>query len=76
MKASRTMRNMSPTATAEPALPPAPGAEQYLALDFANSAIALPGGQFVDLLGSPAAANRWLAERGLARPTPGCRRCA
>lgn len=66
MKASRTMRTMSPTATADPALPPAPGAEQYLALDFANSAFALPGGQFVDLLGSPAAANRWLAERGLA----------
>jgi len=50
----------------EAVLPPAPGAEQYLALDFANSAIALPGGQFVDLLGAPASANLWLAHRQLA----------
>ncbi|WP_184576288.1 CGNR zinc finger domain-containing protein [Streptomyces zagrosensis] len=52
--------------TAEPAPPPAPGAEQYPALDFANSAIALPGGQFLDLLGSPAATNQWLTEHDLA----------
>lgn len=52
--------------TAEPALPSAPGAEQYLALGFANSAIALPGGQFIDFLGTPEAANHWLTERGLA----------
>ncbi|WP_163510722.1 CGNR zinc finger domain-containing protein [Fodinicola acaciae] len=45
---------------------PAAGAEQYVALDFADSALALPGGQFIDLLGTPAQANRWLAERGLA----------
>ncbi|MEU4574995.1 ABATE domain-containing protein [Nonomuraea sp. NPDC023979] len=44
----------------------APGAADHLALDFANSAVALPGGRFVDLLGTPEAANRWLAERGLA----------
>ncbi len=49
-----------------PALPPAPGAEQYVALDFANSAIALPGGQVIDLLAAPAGANRWLTEHGLA----------
>lgn len=66
MKASRNMRVMGKTSIAEPVLPPAPGAEQYLALDFANSAIALPGGQFTDLLGTPAAAGRWLAQRGLA----------
>lgn len=60
------MRAMSRTPTAEPALPPAPGAEDYLALDFVNSAIALPGGQFIDLLGTPETTNRWLAERGLA----------
>ncbi|GAA1595232.1 hypothetical protein GCM10009678_91580 [Actinomadura kijaniata] len=57
---------MSEPPTADSVLPPAPGAEQYLALDFVNSVIALPGGQFVDLLGTPAAVNRWLAERGLA----------
>ncbi|QCX74259.1 CGNR zinc finger [Streptomyces sp. YIM 121038] len=60
------MRVMKDSVTAEPDLPPAPGAEQYPALDFADSAIALPGGQFLDLLGSPAAANRWLVEHGLA----------
>ncbi|WP_141717805.1 CGNR zinc finger domain-containing protein [Nocardia altamirensis] len=51
---------------AEPALPPAPGAAQHLALDFANSAYALPGGHFVDLLGTPESTNRWLNEHGLA----------
>lgn len=60
------MRVMRETATAEPSLPPAPGAEQYPALDFVNSAIALPGGQFIDLLGTPAAANQWLMEHSLA----------
>ncbi|MBP2330492.1 putative RNA-binding Zn ribbon-like protein [Kibdelosporangium banguiense] len=45
---------------------PAAGAEKYLALDFANSAVAQPGGQFIDLLGTPSATNRWLTERGLA----------
>ncbi|MBP2054109.1 putative RNA-binding Zn ribbon-like protein [Streptomyces griseochromogenes] len=50
----------------EQAPPPAPGAEQHPALDLANSAVALPGGQFIDLLGTPAAADRWLVERGLA----------
>jgi predicted RNA-binding Zn ribbon-like protein len=60
------MRVMSQAPTAESVLPPAPGAEQYLALDFVNSAIALPGGQFIDRLGTPAAANQWLTERGLA----------
>ncbi|MFD9903070.1 CGNR zinc finger domain-containing protein [Streptomyces sp. NPDC059063] len=51
---------------AEPDPPPAPGAERYVALDFANSAIALPGGQFLDLLGTPEAANGWLVARELA----------
>jgi predicted RNA-binding Zn ribbon-like protein len=53
--------------------PPAPGAEQYLALDFVNSAIALPSGQFVDLLGTPESANRWLTEHGLAPVDAGVR---
>lgn len=54
------------TMTVESVPPPAPGAEQYVALDFVDSAMALPGGQFIDLLGTPAAASRWLVERGLA----------
>ncbi|TCC17938.1 CGNR zinc finger domain-containing protein [Kribbella sindirgiensis] len=53
---------MDPT----PPLPPAPGADDYLALEFANTAIALPGGQYVDLLGSPAAVSHWLIARNLA----------
>jgi predicted RNA-binding Zn ribbon-like protein len=48
------------------ALPPASGAERYPALDFANSAPALPGGRILDLLGTPAAATEWLVEHGLA----------
>ncbi|GAA1566836.1 hypothetical protein GCM10009804_24380 [Kribbella hippodromi] len=47
-------------------LPPAPGADSYVALDFANSVIALPGGQYVDLLGSPASVNAWLSAHTLA----------
>ncbi|WP_043633063.1 CGNR zinc finger domain-containing protein [Nonomuraea candida] len=57
---------MSEPPIAESVLPPAPGAAEYLALDFVNSAIALPGGQFIDLLGTPGGTNRWLTERGLA----------
>ncbi|KRV48322.1 hypothetical protein AQ490_25240 [Wenjunlia vitaminophila] len=57
---------MEETANAQPAPPPAPGAEQYPALDFADSVIALPGGRLLDLLGTPRSAGRWLAERGLA----------
>lgn len=52
--------------SAEPVPPPAPGAAQHPALDLANSAVALPGGQHVDLLDTPAAAQRWLVDRGLA----------
>ncbi|MFG2142057.1 CGNR zinc finger domain-containing protein [Streptomyces sp. NPDC048650] len=57
---------MSETPTAESVPPPAPGAEDYLALDFVNSAIALPGGHFIDFLGTPEGTNRWLTEHGLA----------
>ncbi|MCX4695493.1 ABATE domain-containing protein [Streptomyces sp. NBC_01408] len=52
---------------------PAPGAEDYLALDFVNSAIALPGGQFIDFLGTPESANRWLTDHGLAPADAGVR---
>ncbi|MFJ8085321.1 CGNR zinc finger domain-containing protein [Streptomyces sp. NPDC096205] len=57
---------MSESLTAGSVLPPAPGADEYLALDFVNSAIALPGGHFVDSLGTPEDTNRWLTEHGLA----------
>lgn len=49
-------------------LSPAPGAELYPALDFANSSVNFPGGKRVDLLGAPGDAARWLVERGLAPP--------
>ncbi|GAB2601149.1 CGNR zinc finger domain-containing protein [Kribbella endophytica] len=51
---------------AESVLSPAPGAERYLALDFVNSGYALANGNFVDLLGTPDATNRWLTDHGLA----------
>ena len=74
------MRTMLEAVTAESAhrvLPPAPGAEQHLALDLANSAVALPGGQFLELLGTPTAATEWLAERDLAPSDAGLRdQCA
>lgn len=60
------MRVMPETPIADSVLPPAPGAEQYLAIDFVNSAIARPGGHFIDLLGTPSAANQWLTAHGLA----------
>lgn len=59
------MRTMEEIATAEPGLPPAPGEEQHLSLALANSSVVLPGGYSADLLGSPAATNQWLSERGL-----------
>ncbi|MGC4790355.1 ABATE domain-containing protein [Micromonospora sp. DT178] len=66
------MRTVTESATTEAtgpaALLPAPGAERHVALDFANSAPTLPGGQSLDLLGTPEAATRWLAERHLAPP--------
>ncbi|MEV6276835.1 CGNR zinc finger domain-containing protein [Nocardia sp. NPDC051832] len=64
---------MSETLTAARGLPPAPGAEQYRALDFANSAIALPGDRFLDLLGTPEATNRWLTAHDLAPADAGLR---
>ncbi|MFF9771757.1 ABATE domain-containing protein [Streptomyces sp. NPDC014636] len=50
----------------EPPLPPVPGAAQHPALDLANTALTLPGGQSADLLGTPSAARHWLVARGLA----------
>ncbi len=51
-----------------PAPPPAPGADRYPALDFANTALTMPGGVRLDLLGSPAQATGWLVDRRLAPP--------
>ncbi|MEW2401468.1 ABATE domain-containing protein [Streptomyces sp. NPDC046862] len=67
------MRVMQESTIDDPTPPPAPGAERHPALDFANSAIALPGGQFIDLLGTPAATNQWLFQRGLAPADAGLR---
>lgn len=47
-------------------LPPAPGADEYVSLDFANSAVSLPGGRIIDLLDTPADATEWLVARDLA----------
>jgi predicted RNA-binding Zn ribbon-like protein len=67
------MRTVYETVTAESAPPPAPGEEQFLSLALANSAVALPGGHFLDLLGTPAAANQWLVDRALAPADAGLR---
>ncbi len=64
---------MEETVTAEHAPPPAPGAERYPSLALANSTIALPGGHYIDQLGTPASANHWLTERGLAPADAGLR---
>ncbi|MGP4089631.1 CGNR zinc finger domain-containing protein [Streptomyces sp. KR55] len=57
----------------QPGPPPAQGEEKHLSLALANSAIALPGGHTVDLLGTPAHTNHWLTERGLAPVDAGMR---
>ncbi|WP_391858630.1 CGNR zinc finger domain-containing protein [Streptomyces rugosispiralis] len=64
---------MKEYAREEPALPPATGEEEHLSLALANSAIAMAGGHTVDLLGTPAQANHWLTERGLAPVDAGMR---
>ncbi|MEU1616126.1 CGNR zinc finger domain-containing protein [Streptomyces sp. NPDC005722] len=67
------MRTVKEPLIGQLGLPPAQGEEEHLALALANSAIALTGGHTVDLLGSPAQANHWLAERGLAPVEAGMR---
>ncbi|WP_437096206.1 CGNR zinc finger domain-containing protein [Streptomyces sp. enrichment culture] len=56
------------TDTAQTALPPAPGADRYRSLDFADTAATLPAGQGYDLLGTPESAMRWLAAHDLTTP--------
>ncbi|MCX4586259.1 ABATE domain-containing protein [Streptomyces sp. NBC_01481] len=64
---------MKEPVTEQPGLTPAEGEEEHLSLALANSAIALAGGHAVDLLGTPAQANHWLTERGLAPVDAGMR---
>lgn len=59
--------------TEQPVPPPAQGEGEHLSLALANSAMALPGGHTIDLLGSPAQADHWLTERGLAPVDAGMR---
>ncbi|GAA2424729.1 hypothetical protein GCM10010421_09130 [Streptomyces glaucus] len=56
------------TDTAQTALPPAPGADRYRSLDFADTAATLPAGQSYDLLAAPESAMRWLAAHDLTAP--------
>ncbi len=67
------MRNMEEPVIEPPGPPPAQGEEDHLSLALANSAIALPGGHTIDLLGTPAQANQWLTQRGLAPADAGMR---
>jgi len=73
MHAIRTMRTMKEPVTEQPVLPPAQGEDEHLSIALANSAIALPGGLTVDLLGTPEQSNQWLTERGLAPVDAGMR---
>ncbi|MEU8899332.1 ABATE domain-containing protein [Nocardia sp. NPDC048505] len=54
------------TANNAAALPRSPGAQAYLALDFADSAYVVPGAKVIDELGTAESATHWLRERGLA----------
>ncbi|MBH5337618.1 ABATE domain-containing protein [Streptomyces pactum] len=53
---------------AKTALPPAPGADRYRSLDFADTTATLPAGHSYDLLAVPASAMRWLAVHDLTTP--------
>jgi predicted RNA-binding Zn ribbon-like protein len=67
------MRSMEEPLIEQPAPPPAQGEEEHCSLALVNSAIALPGGRTVDFLGTPAQANHWLTQRGLAPVDAGMR---
>ncbi|MFE7330578.1 ABATE domain-containing protein [Streptomyces sp. NPDC057565] len=56
------------TEMAQTALPPAPGADRYRSLAFADTAATLPAGQSYDLLAAPESAMRWLAAHDLTTP--------
>ncbi|MFR9797081.1 ABATE domain-containing protein [Streptomyces sp. MS06] len=57
-----------PDPVAKTVLPPAPGAERYRSLDFADTAATLPAGQGYDLLAAPECAVRWLIAHHLTTP--------
>ncbi|CAM5699179.1 hypothetical protein SALBM135S_02049 [Streptomyces alboniger] len=67
------MRVMKESRAEETTPPPARGEEEHPSLALANSALALPGGHTLDLLATPAQANRWMNERGLAPADAGMR---
>ncbi|WP_437044843.1 ABATE domain-containing protein [Streptomyces sp. enrichment culture] len=62
------MDDTQATDVAPTALPPAPGADRYRSLDFADTAATLPAGQSYDLLAAPQGAMRWLAAHDLTTP--------
>ncbi|WP_374227568.1 ABATE domain-containing protein [Streptomyces sp. AC627_RSS907] len=64
----RGMDDSLATDVAPTALPPAPGADRYRSLDFADTAATLPAGQSYDLLAAPESAMRWLAAHDLTAP--------
>jgi predicted RNA-binding Zn ribbon-like protein len=64
---------MEEPVTEQSAPPPAHGEEEHPSLALANTAIALPGGHTLDLIGTPAQANHWLTQRGLAPVDAGMR---
>ncbi|AQW46660.1 hypothetical protein SHXM_00123 [Streptomyces hygroscopicus] len=64
----RCMDDTLATDVAPTALPPAPGADRYRSLDFADTAATLPAGQSYDLLATPESAMRWLAAHDLTTP--------
>lgn len=47
-------------------LPPAPGTVEHVSLEFANSAVSLPGDRVIDVMDTPVDATEWLIERNLA----------
>ncbi|CAM5347041.1 hypothetical protein SGLAM104S_04057 [Streptomyces glaucescens] len=64
----RGMHDTLATDVAPTALPPAPGADRYRSLDFADTAATLPARQSYDLLAAPESAMRWLAAHDLTTP--------
>ncbi|MFI0240579.1 ABATE domain-containing protein [Streptomyces sp. NPDC016845] len=59
---------MQATERAVAPLPPAPGADRYLSVDFADTATTLPGGNAYDVLAAPDSAMSWLAGHDLTPP--------
>ncbi|MFJ3228425.1 ABATE domain-containing protein [Streptomyces sp. NPDC086783] len=64
----RAMRKSPATEIAQATLPPAPGAQRYRSLDFADTAATLPGDQSYDVLATPESARHWLVTGDLATP--------